>query len=271
MKKSLFITLFFSSVFLIADDLIVDKNAISQYQTDNYYLQFDPFKYDLHFEGGSETREKTPDNIDLSDKAVVLGNSFTQEVWIKPLQKGNRIQEIIGFTPSDKNHLSPFIWTTNYGKVIKYGFGTGSKFIAASFIDSVTESPKWYHVAVTFDGTNYKLFINGNEVNNNTDAAGYTPVNTPVNFIGNEYNGKMDEVRIWDVARTESEIKADMNKRLTGSESDLVAYYPMNININYELVDLSSNQNHGTIKNVDIRQKYSSNDCNTPDGTESCP
>ena len=271
MKKSLFITLFFSSVFLIADDLIVDKNAISQYQTDNYYLQFDPFKYDLHFEGGSETREKTPDNIDLSDKAVVLGNSFTQEVWIKPLQKGNRIQEIIGFTPSDNNHLSPFIWTTNYGKVIKYGFGTGSKFIAASFIDSVTESPKWYHVAVTFDGTNYKLFINGNEVNNNTDAAGYTPVNTPVNFIGNEYNGKMDEVRIWDVARTESEIKADMNKRLTGSESDLVAYYPMNININYELVDLSSNQNHGTIKNVDIRQKYSSNDCNTPDGTESCP
>ena len=45
----------------------------------------------------------------------------------------------------------------------------------------------------------------------------------------------------------------------------------MNININYELVDLSSNQNHGTIKNVDIRQKHSSNDCNPPDGTESCP
>ena len=271
MKKLLFITLLFSSALLIADDLIVDKNAISQYQTDNYYLQFDPFKYDLHFEGGSETREKTPDNIDLSDKAVVLGNSFTQEVWIKPLQKGNRIQEIIGFTTSDKNHLSPFIWTTNYGKVIKYGFGTGSEFIAASFTDSVTESPEWYHVAVTFDGTNYKLFINGNEVNNNTDAVGKTPVNTPVNFIGNEYNGKMDEVRMWNVARSESEIKADMSKELTGSESSLVAYYPMNININYELVDLSSNQNHGTIKNVDIRQKYSSNDCNVPDGTESCP
>jgi len=270
--KKLIIILILSSVTTVfADDLIVDKNAMSQYQRDNYYLQFDPFKYDLHFEGGSETREKTPDNIDLSDKAVVLGNSFTQEVWIKPLQKGNRIQEIIGFTPSDKNHLSPFIWITNYGKVIKYGFGTGSEFIAASFTDSVTESPEWYHVAVTFDGTNYKLFINGNEVNNNTDAAGKTPVNTPVNFIGNEYNGKMDDVRMWNVARSESEIKADMSKELTGSESNLVAYYPMNININYELVDLSSNQNHGTIKNVDIRQKYSSNDCHTPDGTESCP
>ena len=106
----------------MAGDLVVDKNAFSEYQRDNYYLKFDPFKYDLHYEGGSETRETTPDNIDLSDNAVILGNSFTQEVWIKPLQKGNRIQEIIGFTPSDKNHLSPFIWTTNYGKVIKYGF-----------------------------------------------------------------------------------------------------------------------------------------------------
>jgi hypothetical protein len=96
-------------------------------------------------------------------------------------------------------------------------------------------------------------------------------VTLSVNFIGNEYNGKMDEVRMWNVARSESEIKADMSKELTGSESNLVAYYPMNININYELVDLSSNQNHGTIKNVDIRQKYSSNDCNVPDGTESCP
>ena len=271
MKKLIIILILSSVTTVFADDLIVDKNAMSQYQRDNYYLQFDPFKYDLHYEGGAETREETPDNIDLSDKAVVLGNSFTQEVWIKPLQKGNRIQEIIGFTPSDKNHLSPFIWTTNYGKVIKYGFGTGSEFIAASFTDSVTESPEWFHVAVTFDGTNYKLFINGNEVNNNTDAAGYTPVNTPVNFIGKDFNGKMDEVRMWNVARSESEIKADMSKELTGSESNLVAYYPMNININYEIVDLSSNQNHGTIKNVDVRQKFLSNDCNAPDGTESCP
>ena len=122
--KKLIIILILSSVTTVfADDLIVDKNAMSQYQRDNYYLQFDPFKYDLHFEGGSETREKTPDNIDLSDKAVVLGNSFTQEVWIKPLQKGNRIQEIIGNTghfSAWRNTNHGICWMVND----RYGFDT---------------------------------------------------------------------------------------------------------------------------------------------------
>ena len=284
MKKLIIILILSSVTTVFADDLIVDKNAMSQYQKDNYYLQFDLFGFNNSWKnvayGGKSGIPWTPDYIDLSDKAVVLGNSFTQEVWIKPLHKGNSTQVIIGFspqesnrrfTPSDSDNRSPSIWTTDYGTGITYGFGTGSKFIWASFTDSVTESPEWFHVAVTFDGTNYKLFINGNEVNNNTDAAGYTPVNTPVNFIGKDFNGKMDEVRMWNVARSESEIKADMSKELTGSESNLVAYYPMNININYEIVDLSSNQNHGTIKNVDVRQKFLSNDCNAPDGTESCP
>ena len=268
-RKSLL--LFYLPLMLMAGDLVVDKNAFSEYQRDNYYLKFDPFKYDLHYEGGSETRETTPDNIDLSDNAVILGNSFTQEVWIKPLQKGNRVQEIIGYTPSDNNNRSPTIWTTGYGTVIKYGFGTGSEFYASSIKNSVTETPEWYHVAVTFDGTNYKLFINGDEVNNNSEAADKTPVNTPVNFIGKKFNGKIDEIRMWDVARTQAQIKDNMNIRLTGSESNLVAYYPMDININYKLVDLSSNQNHGTINNVDIMQSFTSSECDTPDGTESCP
>ena len=268
-RKSLM--LFYLPLMLMAGDLVVDKNALSKYQRDNYYLKFDPFKYDLHYEGGSETRETTPDNIDLSDNAVILGNSFTQEVWIKPLQKGNRVQEIIGYTPSDNNNRSPTIWTTGYGTVIKYGFGTGSEFYASSIKNSVTETPEWYHVAVTFDGTNYKLFINGDEVNNNSEAADKTPVNTPVKFIGKKFNGKIDEIRMWDVARTQAQIKDNMNIRLTGSESNLVAYYPMDININYKLVDLSSNQNHGTINNVDIMQSFTSSECDTPDGTESCP
>jgi len=42
MKKSLFITLLFSSALLIADDLIVDKKALSQYKTDDHLL-FDAY------------------------------------------------------------------------------------------------------------------------------------------------------------------------------------------------------------------------------------
>ena len=269
MKKSLFITLLFSSALLIADDLIVDKNAISQYQTDNF-LRFNPFDSNNIFESSYFASKITNDTIDVSNKGIVLAENFTQEVWIFTNQKGKKDQLLIGDMFSASKDRPPTIWLTDYGKSIMYGFGTGSNYYYIR-ADSVINIPGWYHVAATFDGTNYKLFMNGEEVSSSTQNNNLTPANTSIKTIGVNFFGEMDDIRIWDVARTESEIKADMNKRLTGSESNLVAYYPMDVNSDYKLIDLTSNQNHGVIKNVDVILKFSSNDCNAPDGTESCP
>ena len=38
-------------------------------------------------------------------------------------------------------------------------------------------------------------------------------------------NGSLNEVRIWNVARTEEQIRRDMNQHLQGNESGLIAYY----------------------------------------------
>ena len=59
-------------------------------------------------------------------------------------------------------------------------------------------------MATTFDGTNYKLFINGQEINNYTGAAGNIPDGTPVRYIGENFLGGIDELRIWDIARSAS-------------------------------------------------------------------
>ena len=86
----------FSPILLIAGDLVVDKNALSQYQTDNF-LRFDIFDLNndlVHYGGWN-----TADTIDLSNKAVTLGSAFTQEVWIFSDQRGWTTQEIIGYTP----------------------------------------------------------------------------------------------------------------------------------------------------------------------------
>ena len=39
------------------------------------------------------------------------------------------------------------------------------------------------------------------------------------------FAGLIDEVRIWDIARTENQIRSDMNKQLKGDESGLVGYW----------------------------------------------
>ena len=202
--------LLFSTSILLADDLIVDKSSLSEYQSDNY-LRFDPFYY---YKKVISVTGFTPDTVDLSNKPVTLGSAFTQEAWIFPNQKGIRKQEVIGhptLSNFDNNPSSPHILVLD-GTDIWYGFGDGSTYYYA-IVKDVISTPGWYHVATTFDGSNYKLFVNGSEVYNYSGAAGISPINTPVKSIGTQFQGKIDEVRMWNVARTESEIKADMDKQ----------------------------------------------------------
>ncbi len=63
-------------------------------------------------------------------------------------------------------------------------------------------------------------------------------------------NAKMDEFRIWNYVRSQSEILATMNNTLTGSESGLVAYYKMNDGSGTSLADSSSNSNTATLNNM---------------------
>jgi hypothetical protein len=71
----------------------------------------------------------------------------------------------------------------------------------------------WYHVALTWDGGNYVVYVNGEEKANGS-YAGLDTLNT-VADIGNDgntdgrtesFNGLLDDVRIYNVALTGSEI-----------------------------------------------------------------
>ena len=94
---------------------------------------------------------------------------------------------------------------------------------------------QWYHVAVTYDAptTTMILFKNGVEVNRNTFVAAGTAANGQV-LIGsfsagqNLFAGSIDEVRIWNVARTPSQIAANMNTSLGYAQPNLMANYRFN-------------------------------------------
>jgi hypothetical protein len=114
---------------------------------------------------------------------------------------------------------------------------------------------QWHHYAGTFDGQSIRLLIDGVEVAR-TNYTGSINADTGVMCIGRDdglaryFNGKIAEVCIWKVARTQSEIQGDMYQRLTGKEANLVAYYPLNeIRIEgsvQKVLDLAGN-NHGTV------------------------
>src|SRR6185295_11370121 len=93
----------------------------------------------------------------------------------------------------------------------------------------------WYHLAFTYDGVLgiQSLYINGVRQASNliSRTIGYDThplligVDSNNEVIGGFFGGKADEVRVWNVARSESEIQAAMSQSLLGTESGLVGYW----------------------------------------------
>lgn len=61
------------------------------------------------------------------------------------------------------------------------------------------------------------------------------------------FNGSIDEVRIWNVARTTEEIHENMHSLLTGDEEGLVGYWRFNEGLGQIANDLSPYENHGQL------------------------
>ncbi|PYR56190.1 MAG: hypothetical protein DMF91_22500, partial [Acidobacteria bacterium] len=84
----------------------------------------------------------------------------------------------------------------------------------------------WYHVAATYDGTTWKLYVNGN-LDKTLVAGAFTPRFDSIQHAGlgaaftsagvatGAFQGQMDEPRIWNVARSQADIQANMNAPLT--------------------------------------------------------
>jgi hypothetical protein len=99
----------------------------------------------------------------------------------------------------------------------------------------------WYHAAGVRQGTNLLLYLNGNciaktdfrtsllNVDTNLPlslgACRRTPIHTKVS---NYLEGDLDEVRIWNVARSPKDLVLNSTKEITGKEKGLLVYFNFN-------------------------------------------
>jgi len=118
-------------------------------------------------------------------------------------------------------------------------------------------SDKYYHVAFVANESVYYFYLDGVFLDSalrladsdwDTDFYGtYIGGSGYDTASGSFFDGIIDEVRIWNIARSESEINEFMYKSLAGSESGLVAYYDFNDSTGQTADDLSSSNNDGTL------------------------
>ena len=264
-----------------AGEKIVDQNAISQYDRDNY-IQFDAFDLDGKYQGNN-AQELIPipdptDTASLPSNFPILGNVFTIEVQVYSSAHVNMPHRtIIGNDANPAGREKDRPPTITFNRIdginqIRYGFGVGPDSKGKRRIVNTDMSEnQWHHVAFTFDGTTTKLYLDGTEIDSSDFAAGLTPHPVPISVIGRKFLGKMDEVRIWEIARTQEDIQSTINSELIGNEPGLVAYYPMDINQDWKLIDKGPNSHHAAITNVETLQRYTSSNCPKTNGTLACP
>ena len=87
---------------------------------------------------------------------------------------------------------------------------------------------------MTYDGAWMRLYVDG-QLDNSVAASGLTvAVAGGVMDVGNSthhdnaYDGAVDELRIWSLARTEAQIQAAMNAELAPTTAGLVGYWRFN-------------------------------------------
>ncbi len=95
-----------------------------------------------------------------------------------------------------------------------------------------TSTAQWVHFAMTWDGTAVRAYVNGVLRSTKMGSAGQKLMTgaSPITIGGYPgesayFNSLIDEFRVWNVARSASDITSTMNKTLTGMEAGLVGYW----------------------------------------------
>lgn len=189
----------------------------------------------LSFDGTNDFVE-IPDN-----NALDLSSAFTIEAWVLPTESGaTRGQMIIGKVDDTQNgNSADMAYSLRLGSNgFRAEIGNGSVFgVKESGIQNVKLN-QWQHVALVFDGStgNLNLYLDG-VVQGSPTATGLSAVKNSFSSLkfgaysthfGQYFKGGLDEVRIWNTARTAQEITDNISATLNGNETGLAAYYTFN-------------------------------------------
>jgi hypothetical protein len=118
-------------------------------------------------------------------------------------------------------------------------------------IQSVGQVDTWMHAALTYDGYTERLYLNGDPVGEIPQEGTISSFDTDIKLgaLGNLntwfFKGYIDEISLWDVARTQDEIRETMNHSLHGDEQGLIAYWNFNEGQGQIFHDLTSNNVDG--------------------------
>ena len=206
--------------------------------------------YSLDFDGSS-------DYVEITDGSAVIANTeqMTLSGWVYPRgPNADSYTQFDGFFGFRNNEDADFylIQLGDYKVECRLKVSDGGEFTIVTAENSII-SETWHHLALTYDGSNIILYIDGIEAGS-TGAFGqiinqFVPFNIgrliwqTTNF---DLDGQVDEVSLWNLALTEQQVQDYMYADLT-EEEGLVGYWKLNEGDGSIAYDSSGEGNNGMI------------------------
>lgn len=184
-----------------------------------------------------------------SPAGLTFTDDFTCEAWIKP-----ESYTLGGIVARRNGSTEGWCFRINAdGAIALIGLRIASNNKSVT-TDQAVPLGQWTHVAATFDmsastGTTYFDGVSVPNTISTTGTASALVQGTTALVVGaeqsagtNTFDGKIADVRVWSAIRTATQIKDNMNQQLVGDETNLVAYFKLNGDLN----DSTSNANNLT-------------------------
>jgi len=184
------------------------KNALNFDGVDDYTLNFGNVGANLAAGGASFTMEAYLNPSTLTGKRTIIRRNQDYSLY---LEEGKLFAEI---------------WTA----------GAATRMLVSG--STILKTGIWTHVAAVWNGSACTLYVNG-KAETATITGPTTIISVASNlqlggspeFPGEYFAGSMDEVKIWNIARTQPDIKYSMLNIIDPTSTGLVAYYNFDFGI----------------------------------------
>lgn len=200
--------------------------------------------YALYLPGGNGNVS----HVDLSGLDLT-SLPYTIEMWIKPETIQNTNAGLLFNRPGNYGLQYTSDWQTT-SQSLRHMTSGGQQYGEGTETTDVPQK-QWHHVAVVMTDSSRTVYLDGvSRTESSTFTAddfstGNTYLGWDTDGTNRAFNGWMDEVRVWNVARTAEELEVTKYDILDASHySQLTAYWNFDdVNAN----DVSGNGQHGTI------------------------
>ena len=190
-----------------------------------------PNNYSLDFDGSNDYVE-----VSSNGTGTFNNQTFTISAWIKADSAGtNRAVFSYDNTSHDAPYYACHLRIDDANKIyLAWNDGAGLQKIQSA---STYTTVQWHHIAGTYTSGSQKLYVDGVEVasDTRTDTITYYAQEVWIGKMngGNEMDGNICQVGIWDAVLDQEQIQSIMEKtyeELTASEkTDLVSYWALDV------------------------------------------